>query len=151
MRALLFDVIITLGVWVLLRKEFNLSTVAALLTIAGYSCNDTIVIYDRIRDFTKTHPNMTLYETVNRSINLNLSRTIITVLATNFMVVSLWQLGGPVIGDFALAMFIGFTISLFSTIFVANPMVMFMEKRRLSQESNGKHAVSHGQRPQVRA
>ncbi len=139
-RALLFDVILTMGFWVLLRKEFNLSTVAALLTIAGYSCNDTIVIYDRIRDFGKTHPNMTLYDIVNRSINLNLSRTVITILATNFMVVSLWLLGGPVIGDFALCMLIGFTIALFSTIFVANPMVMYMEKRRLTKGSNGKHA-----------
>jgi preprotein translocase subunit SecF len=145
-RALLFDVILTLGCWVLLKREFNLSTVAALLTIAGYSCNDTIVIYDRIRDFGKTHPNLTLYEIVNRSINLNLSRTVITILATNFMVVSLWLLGGPVIGDFALCMLIGFTIALFSTIFVANPMVMYMEKRRLQKGSNGKHANTSKQR-----
>jgi len=137
-RALLFDVIITLGVWILLRKEFNLSTVAALLTIAGYSCNDTIVIYDRIRDFSKTHPNMSLYDVVNRSINLNLGRTFLTVICTNFVVVSLWLLGGPVIGDFAFAMLIGFSISVISTIFVANPMVMYMEKRANTKELSGK-------------
>lgn len=129
-RALLFDVIATLGVWILLGKEFNLSTVAALLTIAGYSCNDTIVIYDRIRDYSKGHSGMSLYEVVNKSINLNLGRTVLTVICTNFVVVSLWLLGGPVLGDFALAMLIGFTISVFSTIFVANPMVMYMEKRK---------------------
>lgn len=128
-RALLFDVVSTLGIWVLLGKEFNLATVAALLTIAGYSCNDTIVIYDRIRDYTRSHKNMSLYEVVNASINLNLGRTFLTVIATNFVVVSFWLLGGPVLGDFALAMLIGFTISVFSTIFVANPMVMYMEKR----------------------
>lgn len=128
-RALLFDVISTLGIWILIGKEFNLSTVAALLTIAGYSCNDTIVIYDRIRDFSKSHSGMSLYDVVNKSINLNLGRTILTVLCTNFVVVSLWLLGGPVLGDFALAMLIGFSISVPSTIFVANPMVMYMEKR----------------------
>lgn len=128
-RALIFDVISTLGIWILLGKEFNLSTVAALLTIAGYSCNDTIVIYDRIRDYTKGHGGDTLYNVVNRSINLNLGRTFLTVICTNFVVVSLWLLGGPVLGDFALAMLIGFTVSVFSTIFVANPMVMYMEKR----------------------
>ncbi len=128
-RALIFDVISTLGVWVIIGKEFNLSTVAALLTIAGYSCNDTIVIYDRIRDFQKTHTGGTLYQAVNRSINLNLGRTILTVLCTNFVVVSLWLLGGPVLGDFALCMLIGFCVSVPSTIFVANPMVIYMQNR----------------------
>ena len=135
-RALLFDVISTLGVWVMIGKEFNLSTVAALLTIAGYSCNDTIVIYDRIRDFQKSHPNDSLYAVVNRSINLNLGRTVLTVLCTNFVVVSLWMLGGPVLGDFALCMLIGFCISIPSTIFVANPMVIYMEKRSHAKDHN---------------
>jgi len=140
-RALLFDVITTLGIWILMGKEFNLSTVAALLTIAGYSCNDTIVIYDRIRDFSKTHGSMGMYGIVNRSINLNLGRTLITTLSTNFVVLSLWWLGGPVLGDFALAMFIGFTVSVFSTIFVANPMVLFMENRRLKAEAEKNNPV----------
>ncbi len=135
-RALLFDVISTLGIWILIGKEFNLSTVAALLTIAGYSCNDTIVIYDRIRDYSKNGGKSSMYDIVNKSINLNLGRTFLTVICTNFVVVSMWLLGGPVLGDFALAMFIGFTISVFSTIFVANPMVMFMENRRASNQSS---------------
>lgn len=138
-RALLFDVIATLGVWILIGKEFNLSTVAALLTVAGYSCNDTIVIYDRIRDFSKSHTNMSLYDVVNKSINLNLGRTVLTVLCTNFVVVSFWLLGGPVLGDFALCMLIGFTISIISTIFVANPMVIYMEKRK-AHAPQAKHA-----------
>ncbi len=147
-RALLFDVIVTLGVWVALGKEFNLGTVAALLTIAGYSCNDTIVIYDRIRDFNKQYPSKSLYEIVNMSINLNLGRTFLTVISTNFVVVSLWIWGGPVIGDFALVMLIGFTISIFSTIFVSNPMVMYMEKRRMDKEKHSKTNGSGGKRPQ---
>jgi preprotein translocase subunit SecF len=136
-RALLFDVVATIGIWILLGKEFNLSTVASLLTIAGYSCNDTIVIYDRIRDFGKTHKGMDMYAIVNRSINLNLGRTILTVLCTNFVVVSLWLLGGPVLADFALAMLIGFSISVFSALFVANPLVVYMETRRT------RHAAAH--------
>lgn len=137
-RALLFDVIAVVGVWIMMGKEFNLSTVAALLTIAGYSCNDTIVIYDRIRDYSKTHPHLSLYEVVNKSINLNLGRTVLTVLCTNFVVVALWLLGGPVLGDFAFAMLIGFSISVFSTIFVANPMVMYMEKRSHKHDNDPK-------------
>jgi preprotein translocase subunit SecF len=132
-RALLFDVVATLGIWILLGKEFNLATVAAFLTIAGYSCNDTIVIYDRIRDFGHTHKGMDMYAIVNRSINLNLGRTILTVLCTNFVVISLWLLGGPVLADFALAMLIGFSISVFSALFVANPLVVYMENRRLKK------------------
>jgi preprotein translocase subunit SecF len=135
LRALLFDMVLTMGIWVLLGKEFNLTILAALLTIAGYSCNDTIVIYDRIRDFSKTHPNLDLEKIVNRSINLNLGRTILTVLCTLFVVVSLWLLGGSVLGDFALCMLIGFTISVFSTIFVANSLVIYMEKRRLKRQA----------------
>jgi preprotein translocase subunit SecF len=82
-----------------------------------------------------------MYEIVNRSINLNLGRTFLTVICTNFVVVSLWLLGGPVLGDFALAMLIGFSISVFSTIFVANPMVMFMENRRVTQEASSASAA----------
>ncbi|MGE0632401.1 MAG: protein translocase subunit SecF [Pseudobdellovibrionaceae bacterium] len=133
-RALLFDVILVVGVWILLRKEFTLSTVAALLTIAGYSCNDTIVIYDRIREYTKMHPDWSLERAINRSINLNLERTITTTLATCLVVTSLWLLGGPVLADFAFAMLVGFLLAVFSTLFLANPMVLWMEKRRLARQ-----------------
>ena len=98
------------------------------MTIAGYSCNDTIVIYDRIREFSKKHKDWTLYQVVNRSINLNLGRTVITIMCTLFVVIALWIWGGPILSDFALAMMLGFAISAYSTIFVANPMILFMEK-----------------------
>jgi len=133
-RALAVDVVITVGIWVLLQREFNLTVLAALLTIAGYSCNDTIVIYDRIRDYTKSHPDWDLSKAINKSINLNLGRTIITTLCTLFVVASLYFLGGSVLEDFALPMMIGFTISVPSTIFVATPLIVFMEKRRLASE-----------------
>lgn len=133
-RALLLDIVVVLGAWVLTQKEFNLNTIAALLTVAGYSCNDTVVIYDRIRDITKQHPDWPLYKVVNRSININLGRTIITVVCTLFVVVALWLYGGPVLSDFALAMMLGFGVSAYSTIFVANPMIVFMENRRINRQ-----------------
>ena len=134
-RALALDVILVVGIWIVLQKEFNLMIVAALLTIAGYSCNDTIVIYDRIREYGKTHPNMPLDQVINKSINLNLGRTILTVLCTLFVVVSLWLLGGPVLADFSFAMLIGFAVSVISTLFLANPLVLYMEKRRQARQA----------------
>jgi preprotein translocase subunit SecF len=145
LRALGVDVIITLGVWVLLQREFNLTVLAAMLTIAGYSCNDTIVIYDRIRDYTKSHPDWDLARAINKSINLNLGRTVLTVLSTNLVVLSLFVFGGPVLQDFALPMLIGFTISIPSTIFVANPMILYMENRRLAKERALKMGGQPGQ------
>ena len=142
LRALAVDVIITMGVWILLRREFNLTVLASVLTVAGYSCNDTIVIYDRIRDYTHSHPDWPLEKAINKSINLNLGRTVLTVVCTLFVVVSMYLLGGPVLADFSLPLLIGFTISIPSTIFVANPMILYMEKRRqakmkLAKQSGG--------------
>lgn len=133
LRALLVDVVLTLGVWILLRREFNLTVLASILTIAGYSCNDTIVIYDRIRDYTKAHPDWDLAKAINRSINLNLGRTFLTTICTLFVVVSMYIWGGPVLEDFALPLLIGFSVSVPSTIFVANPMILYMEQRRLAK------------------
>ncbi|PIU00903.1 MAG: protein translocase subunit SecF [Bdellovibrionales bacterium CG10_big_fil_rev_8_21_14_0_10_45_34] len=132
-RSLVVDVVIVMGVWVLLQKEFTLSVVAALMTIAGYACNDTIVIYDRIREMLKLHKDWPIEKVINRSISQNLARTLLTTISTLFVVVSLWLLGGPVLADFALVMLLGFSIGVASSIFVANPMVLFMEKRRLKK------------------
>ncbi|HTL10936.1 MAG TPA: protein translocase subunit SecF [Bdellovibrionota bacterium] len=137
LRALGVDVLITAGIWVILQREFNLTVLASFLTIAGYSCNDTIVIYDRIRDFSKAHPDWDLERAINKSINLNLGRTVLTVLCTCFVVVSMFALGGPVLRDFSLPMLLGFTISIPSTIFVANPMILYMEKRRKLKAAGG--------------
>ena len=144
-RALGVDVIITLGIWILLQREFNLTVLASLLTVAGYSCNDTIVIYDRIRDYTRSHPDWKIEDAINKSINQNLGRTILTVLCTLFVVVSLWLFGGPVLADFALPMLIGFAISIPSTIFVANPLIVYMEHRRMARAkiSGGRPGGQH--------
>ena len=146
LRALGVDVIATLGIWVMLGREFNLTVLASVLTVAGYSCNDTIVIYDRIREFTKTHPTWSLEQAINRSTNLNLSRTIVTVLCTCFVVVSLYIFGGPVLQDFALPMLLGFTISIPSTVFVATPLIIFMENRRLAREAAKGHYQHRAQK-----
>jgi preprotein translocase subunit SecF len=139
LRALLVDVTVVLGVWVLLGREFNLTVLAAILTIAGYSCNDTIVIYDRIRDLMRLHPNWEIEKIVNEATNQNLGRTILTTVSTLMTVLSLFILGGPVLRDFSLPLLIGFTVSIPSTLFVATPLVVSMEKRRL--------AKLHGHKP----
>lgn len=152
LRALGVDVVTTLGIWIALGREFNLTVLASLLTIAGYSCNDTIVIYDRIRDYTKSHPNWSLEMAINRSINLNLGRTVITTGATLLVVLSMYLLGGPVLEDFSLPMLVGFTVSIPSTIFVANPMILYMEKRRLArQKALSTSGRPHGGKASARA
>jgi preprotein translocase subunit SecF len=141
-RALALDVIIVIGVWIVMQKEFTLMIVAALLTIAGYSCNDTIVIYDRIREYSKAHPDWSLERVINRSINLNLGRTILTILCTLLVVVSLYLFGGPVLQDFSFALIIGFLVTGISTLFLANPLVLYMEKRRQARADSAKNAKS---------
>lgn len=138
LRALLVDVTTALGVWVAMRWEFNLTVLAAILTIAGYSCNDTIVVYDRIRDLMKMHPNWEIEKIVNLATNQNLGRTILTTLCTLLTVVSLFALGGPVLRDFSLPLLIGFTVSIPSTLFVATPLIVTMEKRRLAKLNAGR-------------
>jgi preprotein translocase subunit SecF len=154
-RALGVDVVITVGAWILMQREFNLTVLASLLTIAGYSCNDTIVIYDRIRDFTKSHPDWSLDQAINKSINLNLGRTILTTGATLFVVLSMYFLGGPVLEDFSLPLLIGFTVSIPSTLFVANPMILYMEKRRIAKlkamQSGGHSSKKSGSSSRVHA
>ncbi len=117
--ALIHDVIITVGVFSLLDKEFTLATVAALLTIIGYSLNDTIIVYDRIRENLKRAGKTPLGETINASVNQTLSRTILTSGTTLLVLVSLYVLGGGVIRDFALALLVGVVVGTYSSVFVA--------------------------------
>ncbi len=135
--ALFHDTVITLGIFVLTQKEFSLQIVAALLTIIGYSNNDTIIVYDRIRETLKLHPNRTLEENVNRSINETLSRTILTSIATLMVVVSLYLYGGGVIQDFAFTMLIGIVVGTYSSIFIASPVLIFMSNRTSLNEDVG--------------
>ena len=127
--ALAHDVIITAGIFSILQREVNLVVVAALLTIAGYSINDTIVVYDRIREGReKKYRTTKLSEAVNRSINETLSRTLLTSLTTLVVVASLLFLGGEILFDFALALMIGVLVGTYSSVFIASPIYLVLEE-----------------------
>ncbi|MBU1887715.1 MAG: protein translocase subunit SecD [Candidatus Omnitrophica bacterium] len=123
--ALFHDVFITMGFLAVTGRELNLTIVAALLTIAGYSINDTIVIYDRIRENMKFYRKATMKEIVNMSINQTLSRTVLTTFTTLLAVVSIFFFGGEVLRDFSYALLIGIISGIYSTIYIAAPLVMF--------------------------
>lgn len=125
--ALFHDVIITVGIFSLLDKEFSLSILAALLAIVGYSLNDTIVVYDRIRENSKQPGKRSYEDLINTSINETLSRTILTSVTTILVLFSLFFLGGGVIHDFAFALMIGVIVGTYSSIFIASPIVIAMK------------------------
>jgi preprotein translocase subunit SecF len=127
--ALIHDVIITAGVFVALGWEFNLQVLAALLVVIGYSLNDTIVIYDRIRENITLRGATHLEDVVNQSINQTLSRTLLTSATTISVVGAILVLGGPVLRDFAAALLLGVTIGTYSTIYVASTLLIFLERR----------------------
>ena len=124
--ALAHEVLITLGIFSLMDFEVSLAVIAAFLTIVGYSLNDTIVIFDRIRENVKGLKNATLSSVINESINQSLSRTIITSLTTLFVVMVLFLVGGEVIHTFAFAMIVGVIVGTYSSVFVASPVVIKM-------------------------
>lgn len=132
--ALTHDVIFTLGILSLLNIDFNLSNIAAILTIAGYSINDTVVIYDRIRENLRKYKKMNLVELFNLSINNTLSRTIMTSLSTLLALSCLYLLGGQVIKPFALTMIIGVIVGTYSSIFIAVPTLLLFKFRPQEDE-----------------
>ncbi len=123
--ALFHDVIITLGIFSLLSLEINLSIIAAVLTIVGYSMNDTVVIYDRIRENLLKYNKITISDIANLSINETLARTIITSVTTLLALFSIYILGGEILRGFSFAMILGVVIGTYSSIFVASPMLKF--------------------------
>jgi preprotein translocase subunit SecF len=125
--ALFHDVSLTVGIFVLAQLEFNLPMIGALLTIVGYSLNDTIVIYDRIRENRDRYRRGDLAEMINVSINETLTRTVATSVTTVLAITMLILIGGPVIRNFAFAMFLGIIFGTYSTVFVASPMILVME------------------------
>jgi preprotein translocase SecF subunit len=128
--ALVHDILITVGLFAIFGKEISLPVVAALLTIVGYSLNDTIVVFDRIREDIKKFRRKTYTEIINYSINETLSRTIITSVTTFLVVLCLYIFGGTVINDFAFALLIGVIVGTYSSIFIASPiMVGYFNKR----------------------
>tara|TARA_Y100000590_G_scaffold64583_2_gene69556 strand:+ start:11965 stop:12894 length:930 start_codon:yes stop_codon:yes gene_type:complete len=126
--ALTHDVLITLGIFSLFGYEISLPIIAAFLTIVGYSLNDTIVIFDRIRENIKSSKRETYVGVVNRSMNESLSRTIVTSLTTFMVVLVLWLFGGEVIHNFALAMIIGVIVGTYSSIYIASPIVIHLHE-----------------------
>ena len=128
--ALMHDVILTIGVFSLLSLEFNLSTVAAVLTIAGYSINDTVVIFDRVRENMRKYKTMPMLELINRSVNETLSRTILTSFTTLLAVMALYVLGGEVISGFSFALMFGIIVGTYSTVYVAAPLLLTLNPRK---------------------
>ncbi|MEE4252431.1 MAG: protein translocase subunit SecF [Desulfuromusa sp.] len=128
--ALVHDVMITLGVFSLFGKEIDLPIIAAFLAIIGYSLNDTIIVYDRIRENLGKHHKESFPFIVNRSINETLSRTLLTSGTTLLVVLALFILGGGVIHNFAFAMLIGVLVGTYSSIFVASPILIFWQQKK---------------------
>jgi preprotein translocase subunit SecF len=128
--ALTHDILLTLGFFAELELEFNLATVAAVLTIAGYSINDTVVVFDRVRENLRKYKKMPLPELMNKSINETLSRTVLTSITTLLAVLSLVILGGQVIRDFSLALVWGVIIGTYSSVCLAVPILLYFNIRR---------------------
>ena len=132
--ALIHDVILTLGFFSVLQLEFNLATVAAVLTIAGYSINDTVVIYDRIRETMRKYKQITFDEIINLSLNGTLSRTLMTSLTTLLALMALFIFGGVVISSFIIALIWGVIIGTYSSLYVASPLLIFLKTdKRVSE------------------
>ena len=127
--ALIHDVTITVGIFSLFNKEFTLPIIAALLTIIGYSLNDTIIVFDRIRENLRKYHKNPLEIIINRSVNETLSRTILTSLTTLVVVVALFVLGGGIIHDFAFALLVGIVVGTYSSIYVASPILLAWQVR----------------------
>ncbi len=128
--AIIHDVTVTVGIFSLFDKEFTLPIVAALLTIIGYSLNDTIIVFDRIRENLRKHHKEPLTAIINRSINETLSRTILTSLTTLVVVVALFVLGGGIIHDFSFALLVGVLVGTYSSVYVASPILLAWQARR---------------------
>ena len=125
--ALFHDVIITLGIFSVLNLEINLSIIAAVLTIVGYSMNDTVVIFDRVRENLKKFSDIKIFDLTNISINETLSRTVITSITTLLALLSIFSFGGEILKGFSFAMILGVLIGTYSSIFIANPILVFLE------------------------
>ncbi|MEM8951651.1 MAG: protein translocase subunit SecF [Pseudomonadota bacterium] len=127
--ALVHDVLLTLGLFSLLGLEFNLAIVAALLTIVGYSLNDTVVVFDRVRENLRKYKKMPLVDLLDRSLNDTLARTLMTSVTTLLALGALYVFGGPVIRDFTFALIWGVLIGTYSSIFIASPILLYLNLR----------------------
>ena len=128
--ALVHDVLITIGLFSFLQIEFNLSIIAALLTIIGYSMNDTVVVYDRIRENLRKYKQMPVLDLINQSLNDTMSRTLLTSVTTLLALFSLYFLGGEVLKGFTLAMIVGVFIGTYSSVFIASQIILYLNVKR---------------------
>src|SRR5690242_371135 len=135
MLSTLHDTITTVGLFSLLQIEFNLTTLAAILTIAGYSINDTVVIYNRVRETMRRYKSMGFAELINKSLNETLSRTILTVSTTALAVLSLLLFGGEVLRGFSIAMLWGIVVGTYSSLFIAAPILYYIRPKRAALQS----------------
>lgn len=129
--ALIHDIILVLGVFIFFKLEFNLTSIAAILTIIGYSINDSVVIYDRIRENSRKYRSLTQAEIINKSINETLNRTILTALTTIIAILALVILGGPVLKSFSISVLFGVIIGTYSSIFIATMTIRHKSKKFL--------------------
>ena len=139
--ALFHDIVITIGIFSVLSLEINLSIIAAVLTIVGYSMNDTVVIYDRIRENLNKFNRLNINEISNLSINETLSRTIITSVTTLLALFSIFILGGEILKGFSFAMILGVLIGTYSSIFVAAPILKYLRVSYKTLEKNEEKIV----------
>lgn len=136
--SLLHDVIITIGVLSILRIEFNLNIIAAILTIIGYSLNDTVVIYDRIREYLRKYKKMPFVDLINAALNSTLARTIITGTATLIALLALYIFGGEVIRGFTFTMIFGVIVGTYSSLFIAAPVLILLGSVREAKQETAK-------------
>ena len=140
--SLLHDVLLSIGLFCVIGLEFNLAIIAAILTIVGYSLNDTVVVFDRIREFLRKYKTMPLADLIDFSINSVLPRTLLTSIATLIALVSLYLFGGPVINGFTFAMIWGVLIGTYSSIFMAAPVLIFLGTNRENARDKAKAATA---------
>lgn len=144
--ALFHDVVLTLGIFIMTQKQFDLQILAALLALIGYSNNDTIIVYDRVREVIHQHPELSIEKAVNRAINETLGRTILTSLCTFFTVFALWIFGGKVIEDFAFTLMVGIVVGTYSSIFIASSLVIVLTRYHENREIKLKTHGASGKR-----
>ena len=136
--ALFHDSIIVIGIFIITQKEFDLTVLAAVLALVGYSNNDTIIVYDRVRETQKANSSWSIEKIVNVSVNQTLGRTIMTSLATFVSVFALWMFGGHVLEPFAFTLIIGIVVGTYSSIFIASSMVIVMSHYKENQAKSGR-------------
>ena len=135
--ALFHDTVIVVGIFIVTQKEFDLTVLAAVLALIGYSNNDTIIVFDRVRETLKMNPSQSIELTVNQSINQTLGRTLMTSISTFISVAALWLFGGHVLEPFAFALMVGIIVGTYSSIFIASSMVILLTHYREAKARSG--------------